>query len=205
MFRKDSTGSTWQRTAKAKHGQFSHCCSRTVPFASQRREPTHGHSASRPAIENRDGAEFGYFFLSKKQLKVGSHSLVQESWRMGGTEQSDWCYSRPTDTRPSYRCTVCGGEEIGYSLQSRTRCFKKERKKKTSSPPLCKERNSAWSRVSPRPWGARPTEGSPSLPPALQSPVIKQRVSTGLHLEKENTSLNPNTGSDKYQIGQKST
>lgn len=59
---------------------------------------------------------------------------------MGGAEQSD--YSRPTDR---YVLAI-GGEEISYSLQSRTCCFKKERKgeKKPMTPPLqgeeqCKE------------------------------------------------------------------
>lgn len=48
-----------------------------------------------------------------------------------------------------------------------------------------------------------PTPG-PSQPPILQSPGIKQRVSTGLHFREENTDLNPNTGFDKDQMAQES-
>jgi len=70
-------------TAKVKQGQLSHCCPRTVPAASQRREPDHGRRVSRSATSNKDGAEFGYFFLSKKQLKVGSHWLDRTA---GGRE-----------------------------------------------------------------------------------------------------------------------
>lgn len=59
-----------------------------------------------------DGGGLGHFFLSKKQLKAGSH-LVRKL-EHGRDEQSNWCFSRPTQLLA--RGAVHGEEEIGCSF-----------------------------------------------------------------------------------------
>lgn len=103
------------------------------------------------------------------------------------------------DMSPSYGRVGCRGE-IGSSLQNRACCFKREERK--PSHPICKERNSAQSWVSP--WDTLPIKGVPASPPILKSPGIKQGVSTGLHFKEENTNFNPNTGFGKDQMAQES-
>lgn len=85
---------------------------------------------------------------------------------MGGTEQSD--YSRPTDSHVLATGALCAGKKwvIPYKAEH---VASKQRGKEQKSPshPLCEERNSARSCMSPQPRGACPTKGSPSLTPLL--------------------------------------
>lgn len=90
------------------------------------------------ARQNRDRAELGYFFLSKKQLKIGSHSLRQKA---GGWE----ALSKVTDAAPDPRIHlpamgVWDVEEklvIPYSNTERV-ISKNERKKENHHSPFAR-------------------------------------------------------------------